>query len=417
MMQRVFSYWKYTIKPWDFWKPPLLERQEQSQKVLKIGFCAVFPPFPNGAAAGTYYFLRAFAKSKYDVSHGGDVALYLLPLKKKIDKKLFSFLPLRFTRIDDPQLDVVVLWCMGDEVAAYAKRTAPKTKTIAWQTMHADPALRPREQQTFDSIKQADLVLGVTRWAKKCYGKQIQHVDYLPFGVDPELFTQEFSKIQENKITEKQKDNKQFTCLFVSRLHYAKGIIPLLDAIPIVLKKDSSILFHFVGPLDIHSPYLSEIKERLAQAKKSYPENIIVKTTWTPYEEIPTIYKQANLLLFPSTFEGFGIPLIESMSSGVPCIVLDKKPMNELVINGKTGYCLPASRNNNNYHGLEFPNPKEIAEKILCLKNNKKLREEMGKNGRKRVLAEYTFSHIIPQLIQHCRELADQNERKQTVIL
>ncbi len=402
MMQRIFSYWRYTVKPWDFWRTELWNSQKRSQKVFNIGFCAVFPPFPNGAAAGTYYFLRAFAQSKLDVFQGGDVALYLLPIKNKIDKKLFSFMPLRFTRIDNLELDVVILWCLGGEVAAYTKRSSPRTKTIAWQTMHADPALELKEQRMLDSVKQADLVLGVTRWAKTCYGKQISHVDYLPFGTDPELFSPNQNKVQK----------KPFTCLFVSRLHYAKGIMPLLDAIQIVLKKDPSIQFQLIGPLDIHSPYLREIQERLAQVKKIYSENVTVKTTWTSYEEIPSFYKQADLLLFPSTFEGFGIPLIEAMSSQIPCIVLDKKPMNELVVDGRTGYCLKASQKSNNYHGLEFPDPEEIAAKILALKNNKKLREEMGKKGRERVLAKYNFSQIIPQLIKHCRDLANKNEFK-----
>lgn len=407
MMQRVFSYWKYTVKPWDFWKKKCLEQQtkpeRKSQKVLKVGFCSVFPPFPNGAAAGTYYFLRAFAKSKQNISQGGDVALYLLPLKNKIDKKLFSFLPLHFAKINDPELDVIVFWCLGDQVAMYEKRTAIKTKTIAWQTMHADPALRPREQQTFNSVKQADIVLGVTRWAKKCYQKQIEHVDYLPFGVDSEHFTPNLRK-------RKEQQNQQFTCLFVSRLHYHKGIIPLLDTIKIVLKKDPTILFHIIGPVDIHSPYQHEIQENLREIKRMYPKNIIVKPSWIPYEDMPSIYATADILLFPSMFEGFGIPLLEAMSSGMSCIVLDKKPMNELVIHGKTGYCLPVSQKNDMYHGLEFPDTKEFAEAILSLKKNKSVREEMGKNARKYVLAEYDFLQIIPKLIQHCKMLCDKEQ-------
>lgn len=391
MIERLFSYWKHTLKPWDFWRMP---SPNVSKSTLKIGFCGAFPPFPNGAAAGTYYFLRAFAK--YGLSQGGDVALYLLPLKNKIDKKLFSFIEQRFTTMNDPKLDVVVLWCMGDKCAEYAGKTADRTKTIAWQTMHADPALRPREQQTFDSVKQVDLVLGVTRWARECYGKQITSVDYLPFGVDSTLFTPP----PPSELLKKK--NAPFTCLFVSRMHYTKGIMPLLDALPLVLKKDPTIHFHFVSPIDIHSPHLGEIQPQLSEIQREYPRNIVVNTAWIPYQNIPRIYQDADLLIFPSNFEGFGLPLLEAMSTGIPSLVLDKKPMNELIIDGKTGYCLSMSKNKKRYYGYPFPDPEEISQKILFLKNNEMKRKELGRNARQHVLAHYDFSKIIPQFIKHC---------------
>ena len=38
------------------------------------------------------------------------------------------------------------------------------------------------------------------------------------------------------------------------------------------------------------------------------------------YEDLPGIYQQALMLVYPSIFEGFGIPIIEAMASGIPVV-------------------------------------------------------------------------------------------------
>jgi len=45
----------------------------------------------------------------------------------------------------------------------------------------------------------------------------------------------------------------------------------------------------------------------------------------------------ADMLVFPSLFEGLGVSLIEAMGCGLPAIVFDRPPMNQIVTNGQTG--------------------------------------------------------------------------------
>lgn len=360
--------------------------RKEKKKKLRIGFCGVFPPFHNGGAAGTYYILKELAKH--------DVEIFLIPVKNKIDKKLFSFMPLRYARVSDPLLDAVIFWVPGDDFPKYAKGC--RCKKIVWQTMHNNPEKNQREQQTFDAVKGADLILGMTRWAVSCYKKQVSQVSYLPFGVDTSLFTP--ADLQ-------TKQMQSFTCLFVSRIHYYKGIMPFLDAIPLVLKKDPTVCFKVIAPWDKYSPYLEEIAQRLNELSKEYAENISVNTNWVPYEKIQKVYQSSSVLIFPSNNEGFGIPLIEAMSAEIPCIVLNKKPMSEIVTDKITGFCLKGMKNTEKYHDFLFPDPKEIAKNILVLKHNSIIRKRLGKNGRKRVLEEYDLSSIITELVQHCKEL------------
>lgn len=386
MLQRIFSYYNNTVHWWDYLKTPLFFQKnlfniKDKRKKLKIGFCAVFPPFQNGAAAATYYIVKELAKHP-------EIDLYLIPIKNKIDKKLFSFMPLSFAKLHDPNLDLIIFFSLGHECETYARKTS--CKTIAWQTMHEDPEHKESEQRTFASVNTTDFILAISKWAYTCYSKQTKQVAYLPHGVDTTLFRPA------------EKKTKVFTCLFVSRIHYYKGIMPFLDSIPLVLEKDSSICFRVVAPIDKNSAYLEEVENKIAWLCNTYPTNIVIDTRWLPYDQIPRQYTDSDLLIFPSNNEGFGIPLIEAMSAEIPCIVLDKKPMNEIVIDGKTGYCLKPDTNKERYHGFTFPAPEAIAEKILFLKNNPSIKNKMSKAAREHVLAHYTLSSIIDALLSFC---------------
>ena len=58
---------------------------------------------------------------------------------------------------------------------------------------------------------------------------------------------------------------------------------------------------------------------------KSYLQNVglmdrVLFLTGVPLVDLPAIYQQAELFIYPSKFEGFGIPVVEALHSGIPVI-------------------------------------------------------------------------------------------------
>lgn len=60
---------------------------------------------------------------------------------------------------------------------------------------------------------------------------------------------------------------------------------------------------------------------------------------YVPADELPLWYNAAEALVYPSVFEGFGLPVIEAMACGTPVLVADTSSLPEAA--GDTGYCLP----------------------------------------------------------------------------
>lgn len=113
--------------------------------------------------------------------------------------------------------------------------------------------------------------------------------------------------------------------LFVGTIEPRKNIIRLLDAYELLPKaireKWPLILTGYRGwkSDDIHA----RIKEAERQGWAKY-------LGFLPAEELPLLYSGARLFVFPSLYEGFGLPVLEAMQSGVPVICSNQASLPEV---------------------------------------------------------------------------------------
>ena len=55
----------------------------------------------------------------------------------------------------------------------------------------------------------------------------------------------------------------------------------------------------------------------------------VVRLGFTPHGELPALYRGASVFVYPSLFEGFGMPVLEAMACGVPCVVSSHSSLDE----------------------------------------------------------------------------------------
>jgi glycosyltransferase involved in cell wall biosynthesis len=63
-------------------------------------------------------------------------------------------------------------------------------------------------------------------------------------------------------------------------------------------------------------------------------------------EKLPEIYSAADLFLFPSTTDTFGMVVLEAQACGVPALVTDKGGPKNIILPEETGYTLPINEPN-----------------------------------------------------------------------
>ena len=55
----------------------------------------------------------------------------------------------------------------------------------------------------------------------------------------------------------------------------------------------------------------------------------VLPLDFVPHEQLPALYRGAEVFVFPSRFEGFGMPVVEAMACGVPCVVSSHPSLDE----------------------------------------------------------------------------------------
>ena len=173
---------------------------------------------------------------------------------------------------------------------------------------------------------------------------------------------------------------------YVARIeHPGKNHLNLIKAyelLPTDIKDEYNLVFagsDWNGAEEVHE-YTSKSKDR---------DNIIY-AGFVKDEALPSLYNEASLYAFPSFYEGFGIPILEAMASGVPTICANRSSLPE--IGGDAT--------------LLF-NPDEISdisEKISEVLSDDELKQQLVKKGLKRV-KHFNWQRHTKQIINEYEEL------------
>jgi len=108
-------------------------------------------------------------------------------------------------------------------------------------------------------------------------------------------------------------------------------------------------------------------------------------TGWVPREELYSLYARAKAFVYPSTFEGFGMPVVEAMAAGIPVACSDIPPLRE-VAGDAALYFDPL-------------NEDSIAAAIESTMIDSEMRERLAQAGRERA-RPFTWQRTAEQTLQ-----------------
>ncbi|MBU3071668.1 glycosyltransferase family 4 protein [Aestuariicella sp. G3-2] len=114
--------------------------------------------------------------------------------------------------------------------------------------------------------------------------------------------------------------------LYVGTIEPRKNLLTLLDAysrLPLSMRRRWPLIF--AGYYGWGS---DAVHRRIDKAKA---EGWAKYLGFTPSEHLPVLYSGARLFTFPSFYEGFGLPVLEAMASGVPVVCSDSASLPEVV--------------------------------------------------------------------------------------
>jgi len=210
---------------------------------------------------------------------------------------------------------------------------------------------------------------------QRLFGLPYEKINVVPNGVDLTLFN---GIERDYDFRRKFAMDNEKIILFMGRLVYEKGIQTLISAMPKILShyNDAKLIIAGKGGM---------IDELRAQVNYLGLGNKVYFTGYLGSKDVQKMYKCADVAVFPSTYEPFGIVALEAMLSGTPVVTSDIGGLNEIVEHGVNGM--------KSYAG----NPNSLADSILTLLFDPNLCENVSKKGIEKVKTQYNWSKITEE--------------------
>ena len=235
------------------------------------------------------------------------------------------------------------------------------------------------------ACKLADSIIAVSEFTKQdiihFYGIPAEKIEVIYQGCD-KAFTITATESKKREVAQKYNLPTQFV-LYVGTIEERKNLLLVAKALK---ELPAEVQVVAVGK---RTPYQTEVESYL---RLNGLTNRVIFLNKVPFDDLPTLYQLAHLFVYPSRIEGFGIPLLEALTSGVPVI-------------GCTGSCLEEAGGPNSLY-VAPDDSKELARAILSIWNNEELRKSMIERG-KEYTTLFSESRVSQQLINLYERVAE----------
>ncbi len=250
--------------------------------------------------------------------------------------------------------------------------------TMESEAIIAEPAISNMiEQYSQWFFNQVDTLLVPTNEYMKLLkerGYRHRHMKKFRRGIRTEHF-----KPQEQQI---KPSSNQIKLLYVGRISKDKNLDFLVQVYRQLQSLHPDISLNFAGT----GPDLVQLQEDCLNLSGV---NFLGQV---PYQELPQLYNQHDLFLFPSVTDTFGMVALEAQACGIPAIVSNIGGPKEIVADGKTGFVLPVI---NTQLWVD-----KISELLTDISSTGSICQQLGNAARTRVEAQFNWETILQDMVK-----------------
>lgn len=161
---------------------------------------------------------------------------------------------------------------------------------------------------------------------------------------------------------------------YIGNLHPRKNLVTLVEAFARLRARGLEHRLAVIGGGGLGRLNNSEYRKLTQRVRDLGLDEAVVFTGYVPDERLVSLLRKADMLVFPSIYEGFGLPPLEAMACGVPVITSRRSSLPEVV--GDAALL------------LDDPlNAEEIAGSVERLLSDGELRSRLVQEGRRRAAA------------------------------
>lgn len=216
-------------------------------------------------------------------------------------------------------------------------------------------------------MENTDHIITVSEWSKKdiirIFGIPEERITVIYEAAEPQ-YVPIPKAITKTYLREKYSLNKPYI-LYIGGFSPRKNLSGLINAFVQVATNDPDVTLCLPGKRDKEQDVTISLIEAFGLSKRV---NLL---GFVPNRDLPYLYSGAELFVYPSFYEGFGLPPLEAMACGIPVLSSNASCLPEIV--GKDGMYF-------NPH-----NTLEIAEKILLVLGDQELRHKLVRRGQRHI--------------------------------